>query len=151
MKKLYPIINRPCPKSWDSMSGDHKKRFCSECQLYVHNLDALSTLERSQLLQSKERRCVAYSNCKNVLTIDISKWKLLDYLRTFLRPAYTLMAVFLGLFFAGCATTSRKESCSSPTPLEIQSQSEDDSKSFKTVGVIVEERPLWKRILWPFH
>jgi hypothetical protein len=41
-----------CPKSWETMSGDETRRFCSYCNKHVHNLAALSAQERLSLLSS---------------------------------------------------------------------------------------------------
>jgi len=41
-----------CPKSWESMSGDESRRFCSYCKQHVHNLAALTAQERLNLLAS---------------------------------------------------------------------------------------------------
>ncbi len=41
-----------CPKSWESMSGDETRRFCTYCKKHVHNLAALSSNERLALLSS---------------------------------------------------------------------------------------------------
>lgn len=35
-------VSSPCPVSWDSMSGDHKIRFCGQCRLNVYNLAEMS-------------------------------------------------------------------------------------------------------------
>src|SRR4051812_16250421 len=53
-------IKNPCPKNWDEMVGDSRKRFCSECQLHVHNLSTLTESETQKLIQNPGRLCVAY-------------------------------------------------------------------------------------------
>ncbi|HRJ73126.1 MAG TPA: hypothetical protein PLS03_12955 [Terrimicrobiaceae bacterium] len=55
---------------------------------------------------------------------------------------------------AGCATV--KQQSITPAPMEDNKnvrtpENLHDGKSFETVGaLIIEERPLWKRILWPW-
>ncbi|MFT5051643.1 MAG: hypothetical protein ACI8QZ_003063 [Chlamydiales bacterium] len=52
-------IQTPCPRSWDSLVGDSRKRFCSECSLHVHNSEALTRTEaRDLVLESTERVCM---------------------------------------------------------------------------------------------
>jgi hypothetical protein len=46
-----PRIQTPCPKRWDELIGDEKKRFCSECRLHVHNGAALTRDEATALVQ----------------------------------------------------------------------------------------------------
>ncbi|HRJ73125.1 MAG TPA: hypothetical protein PLS03_12950 [Terrimicrobiaceae bacterium] len=59
--KIFPRIESPCPKSWSSLVGDDKKRFCEQCGLHVHNLSAMNTAERAAFLSgNSERICVAY-------------------------------------------------------------------------------------------
>ena len=38
-------VSSPCPVSWDSMTGDHKTRFCGQCRLNVYNLAEMSREE----------------------------------------------------------------------------------------------------------
>jgi hypothetical protein len=150
--KIYPVIQKPCSKNWDSLSGDQKQRFCSECQHSVHHLDFLTESEQSKLLQSPGRHCVAYSDT-SIIKIDIHKWNFLAYIRSISRLGYAVAAIIVTFFATGCAITSRKDtSACPPTIQEIQATSKDnDGKSFETVGIIIVERPLWKRILWPFE
>lgn len=51
MDGRFTIIN-PCSKSWSVLGGDGRKRFCDECQTYVHALDQYS-LEEFQELKRK--------------------------------------------------------------------------------------------------
>lgn len=47
-------IPEPCTVPWESMTGDDKVRFCSQCTKNVYNLSSLSTAEARGLLISKE-------------------------------------------------------------------------------------------------
>lgn len=52
-------IARPCPASWEEMAGDDRVRHCSECNLNVYNLSAMTRVEAEQwLLQKEGRLCV---------------------------------------------------------------------------------------------
>jgi hypothetical protein len=52
-------IKTPCPKTWEQLSGDDSKRFCSECSLHVHNSTALTRAQARQLVErARERVCM---------------------------------------------------------------------------------------------
>jgi hypothetical protein len=51
----------PCPKRWEEMRGDMKRRFCEHCQLHVHNLSAMSRRERGAFVAgARGQTCVTY-------------------------------------------------------------------------------------------
>ncbi|HUR98620.1 MAG TPA: hypothetical protein VMZ26_11200 [Pyrinomonadaceae bacterium] len=46
---------------WDSMDGDERKRFCSDCKLNVYNLSSMTRYDAEHLLRMSEGRlCVRY-------------------------------------------------------------------------------------------
>ena len=52
-------IRTPCPKTWASLAGDERKRFCSECNLHVHNSAALTRTEAQDMVErATERVCM---------------------------------------------------------------------------------------------
>lgn len=54
-------VAAPCPADWQQMTGSDEKRFCSECQLNVYNLSAMTKLDAERLLlKSEGRLCVRY-------------------------------------------------------------------------------------------
>ncbi len=58
-------IKEPCHVDWDAMThapGDESKRFCSQCEKHVHNLDALTQPEIDSLFEAHQGRlCVRYT------------------------------------------------------------------------------------------
>lgn len=54
-------ITTPCTQNWAAMPGDDRKRFCGQCQLYVHNLSEYSQKEIQELVGdvdlTKTRMC----------------------------------------------------------------------------------------------
>ncbi|HEY6243502.1 MAG TPA: ankyrin repeat domain-containing protein [Pyrinomonadaceae bacterium] len=55
-------ITSPCTENWDVMIGNDRVRFCSHCQLSVHDLSQLNRKQiRRLILKSKGRLCVRYS------------------------------------------------------------------------------------------
>lgn len=54
-------IPSPCDVDWDSMIGNDRVRFCTHCQLSVHNIDFASRKQiRKLIARSKGRLCVNY-------------------------------------------------------------------------------------------
>jgi hypothetical protein len=47
-------ISRPCPASWDGISGDNRSRLCSKCDKQVYNLAAMTEEEVRQLIADRE-------------------------------------------------------------------------------------------------
>ena len=43
-------IASPCHASWESMEGDERKRFCSECNKHVYNISSMSRREAEDLV-----------------------------------------------------------------------------------------------------
>ena len=54
-------IASPCSADWDAMTGDERKRFCSDCKLHVYNLSGMTKYDAENLLRLSEGRlCVRY-------------------------------------------------------------------------------------------
>lgn len=56
-------IASPCDVPWDSMAGDHRTRFCSQCSLHVHNLSEMSAESAEAFLRERlptGRVCVRF-------------------------------------------------------------------------------------------
>ncbi len=48
----------PCSVKWDDMAGDHRTRFCAQCQLNVYDVVALTEAEvRELIVQSEGKFC----------------------------------------------------------------------------------------------
>jgi len=59
-------IAAPCPADWDGMIGGDRVRFCSQCQLNVYNLSAMSKYEAESLIARTEGRlCVRFYRRKD--------------------------------------------------------------------------------------
>jgi hypothetical protein len=57
LPSIAPLqIHKPCPKIWDELVGDGKKRFCSECCLHVHNAAQLTQREARTLVSGASSR-----------------------------------------------------------------------------------------------
>lgn len=54
-------IASPCSADWESMMGDARRRFCSQCELNVYNLSEMTKREAEELLnQTEGRLCVRF-------------------------------------------------------------------------------------------
>ena len=59
-------VAAPCPADWDNMIGGDRVRFCSQCQLNVYNLSAMSKFEAESLIARTEGRlCVRFYRRKD--------------------------------------------------------------------------------------
>jgi hypothetical protein len=57
LDRIY--VASPCAANWDGMPGDERARFCSQCNLYVYNISAMSAAEAESLFAKTEGRlCV---------------------------------------------------------------------------------------------
>src|SRR5436309_571232 len=75
MKQPPLRIKTPCPKRWDDMRGDGKRRFCEHCQLHVHNLSAMSAHEREQFeASSGGLLCIAYELRNDGSMVTPARW-----------------------------------------------------------------------------
>lgn len=52
-------IASPCNVGWENMSGDERLRFCSQCNLHVYNISAMTSREVASLISSTEGRICA--------------------------------------------------------------------------------------------
>jgi hypothetical protein len=54
-------LDQPCQIPWETMQGDDRVRFCTQCNLHVHNLSVMTEAEATDLLTSRPgRTCVAF-------------------------------------------------------------------------------------------
>lgn len=61
LRRRLPLLSKvhvatPCDVPWDTMTGDDRKRFCSQCSKHVYNLSEMSAQEAETLLRSAEGR-----------------------------------------------------------------------------------------------
>jgi hypothetical protein len=59
-------IASPCPADWEKMIGDDRVRHCSQCNLNVYNLSAMTGLEARELVEKHEgRMCLRFYHRKD--------------------------------------------------------------------------------------
>ncbi len=134
-------IGKPCPKSWDSLSGDGKRRFCEHCQLHVHNLSAMSSRERNRFVaESGGRACIAYRLRPDGTLITPSVWR--NFSRHFGRLQVAAMAVLsavLPFLFSACS--QRRHDGSTTPPAHLHSAGQKDQDCQITLGVPMPPPP----------
>jgi hypothetical protein len=109
MKHSLDLIHvaSPCPVSWESMTGDERKRFCRQCNLHVYNLSDMPREEAEAFISKAEgRTCVRFYRREDgtVLTRDCPVG-LRALRQRFIRSAAALagmvVALLTGTLFAG--------------------------------------------------
>ena len=53
-------VPNPCAVPWKSMAGSNQVRFCTQCQMSVYNLSAMTSVEANAVLNSIESPCVRF-------------------------------------------------------------------------------------------
>jgi hypothetical protein len=51
-------LDLPCQVPWETMAGDGRVRFCTQCDLHVHNLSAMTEPEAAAFLATRGERVV---------------------------------------------------------------------------------------------
>lgn len=113
-------VGTPCPKQWDDMSGDAKRRFCEHCQLHVHNLSAMSRGERDRFVaESRSQACIAYELRPDGTMVTPSFWRsVFAPFRRVQLAVVTILATLLPFLLSACTSrrTLGKMACPGHTP-----------------------------------
>ena len=121
MKKSIVSIDNikvasPCPANWSEMKGDARTRFCSQCNLNVYNLSAMTRSEATAFVaQAEGRVCVKFYQRKDgtIITNDcpvglkLIRQRLARIISTVLAAVMSLM-IFTEGVFAGKNVSKRK-------------------------------------------
>jgi hypothetical protein len=94
-------IRNPCPAAWEQMSGDVKRRFCTHCNKFVHNLSEMPTDEAEKLVCSGAGDlCVRFARdpqTNRILTLDYRPRPIPSRRRAMA----TLISIFAAISFSG--------------------------------------------------
>lgn len=138
-------IASPCPKNWDDMSGDAKRRFCEQCQLHVHNLSGMSPGERTKFVKAPgPHACITYEVRPDGTMITASRW---SWVLRPLRAFAALVAAMLPFSVSSCATSG--STCSSRrlagTPMPPPAPEHTAAQKLGKKAVLGEAAPVKKR------
>ncbi len=102
-------VATPCPVSWDSMTGDARKRFCGQCRLHVYDVSELTRGEAASLLRKGEGRvCMRMRRRADgrIVTKDCGRVRAaLERRVAWMRAAAASVLAVLG--FTGCGRDSQ--------------------------------------------
>jgi hypothetical protein len=142
MKRIAPPlpIAQPCPERWEEMQGSESKRFCSECQLHVHNLSAMREGDRSRFIkETGGRACIAYVLHPDGTMEAPGRFPCLERLVTRgWQWAAWLLALVFPVAFAGCATRRTLGRTATPPPTSVEEMRVGRAPS---TGAMVRGRP----------
>lgn len=117
-------VASPCPADWSKMTGDDRIRHCSECNLNVYNLSAMTEQEAQQLLTTNrgQRLCDRFYRRADgtVLTQDCP-WSLRVVARKVSRIGTAVLTAILSANFAMAKSKPK------PTNCECQQTAQKDS------------------------
>jgi hypothetical protein len=111
-------IASPCPARWDQMTGDERVRHCSECNLSVYNLSAMTEREIDRLLAAHQgqRLCTRlYRRADGTVITQDCPWSFRALKR---RVARVAGAVLSALLSAGAAFARNSTGQNSPPAAE---------------------------------
>ena len=129
-REFPPRIEEPCPKNWADMAGDARRRYCSHCELHVHNLSEMSAPARDRLLSSETPLCVTYVvNSAGHLVSNLPPRSFRAVLRRLRMALMTAAAAAIPLGLSSCMyrltgaippsdkTVKASEECDNPRPV----------------------------------
>jgi hypothetical protein len=107
-------IAAPCPSSWEKMIGDERVRHCSECNLNVYNLSAMTEREIEQLLEAHQGRRLCtrfYRRADGTVLTRNCPWSLRAIARKTSRFASGVLTACMSITFAMAKPKAPKASC----------------------------------------
>jgi hypothetical protein len=98
-------IASPCPADWAKMAGDERVRHCSECNLNVYNLSAMTERQVKQLIAGSQGQRVCarfYRRADGTVLTQDCPWRFRTLARKVSRFAAAVLAAVMsaGLAFA---------------------------------------------------
>jgi hypothetical protein len=135
-------IATPCHVPWEEMSGDHRSRFCGQCQKEVFDLSAMSTAEATVLLGDPiNRPCVRLYRRPDgrVMTSDCPVGLRARIWRRLRRRTAWLASLFAMLFLPACRTAFQGmeaqdyQSVTKDLPAGLSTSSAETNNSLQSV------------------
>jgi Carboxypeptidase regulatory-like domain len=107
-------IASPCPADWEKMIGDERVRHCSECNLNVYNLSAMTEREIGQLVAAHQDRRLCtriYRRVDGTILAKNCPWSLRQMARKASRFASAVLTASMGITLAAAKPKPLKASC----------------------------------------
>src|ERR1043166_2143993 len=96
-------VASPCPADWEKMVGDERVRHCSECNLNVYNLSAMTEREIQQLITANQGRRLCtrfYRRADGTVLTRNCPWTLRRMARKASRFASAVLTACMGVTLA---------------------------------------------------
>jgi hypothetical protein len=107
-------IASPCPADWNKMVGDERVRHCSECNLKVYNLSAMTQRQIQELIAgSRGKRLCArfYRRADGTVLTQDCPWSLRALTRKVSRVAAAVLTAIMGVTVAMAQNKPRPATC----------------------------------------
>jgi hypothetical protein len=107
-------IASPCPADWNKMVGDERVRYCSECNLNVYNLSAMTERQVQELIAgSRGNRLCAhlYRRADGTVLTQDCPWSFRVLTRKISRLAAAVLAAIMGVTVAMARNKPRPATC----------------------------------------
>jgi hypothetical protein len=106
-------IASPCPADWEKMIGDERVRHCSECNLNVYNISAMTEPQAIQLIAKNQgqRVCLRlYRRADGTVITQDCPWSLRAMKRRVARVASAALSAILSVGVAMAKTKPQQDS-----------------------------------------
>jgi len=106
-------VASPCPANWEKMIGDERVRHCSECNLNVYNISAMTEPQAMQLIAKNQgqRVCLRlYRRADGTVITQDCPWSLRAMKRRVARVASAALSAILSVGVAMAKTKPQQDS-----------------------------------------
>jgi hypothetical protein len=125
-------VAKPCPMSWENMSGDDRTRFCQLCELSVYNISEMTAAEVRSLVENTDGRICGrlYKKADGTIITKDCPVGLRKYRLRAAKYFGAALAGILGLFSISFGQTNDKNSdkCRDETTVTRKTASRSGSK-----------------------
>ena len=107
-------IASPCPADWEKMVGDERVRHCSECNLNVYNLSAMTERQVQELIAGSRgnRLCARlYRRTDGTVLTQDCPWSFRVLTRKISRLAAAVLTAIMGVTVAMARNKPRPATC----------------------------------------
>src|ERR1700753_2507303 len=105
-------VASPCPTEWSNMVGDERVRHCSECNLNVYNLSAMTEQQVQSFLTAKRSQRICgrfYRRADGTVLTQDCPWSFRVMARKVSRIGTTVLTAILSTSFAMAKSKANPE------------------------------------------